>query len=133
MCVVRLLAEISTVGAARHVQRCRIQYGRKGLRNFSLLWISFGLANNIILSDYVYTVLVIPLMKILGSKRLDLVLEVHCSVLRKSSTIPDSHSSPSFGLATYNHGVPYHEAKYTAVHMQPQRCGGTDEATTRVD
>ena len=32
----------------------------------------------------------IPLMKILGSKRLDLVLEVHCSALRKSSTISDS-------------------------------------------
>ena len=32
-------------------------------------------------------------MKILGSKRLYLVLEVHCSVLCKSSTISDSQNS----------------------------------------
>ena len=33
---------------------------------------------------------------------------------------------------TYNHGVPYHRVKYTAVKRQPSRCHGTDKATARV-
>ena len=34
---------------------------------------------------------------------------------------------------TYNHVVPYHGVKYTAVQRQPLRCRGTNKAKARVD
>ena len=71
------------------------------------------------------------LMKIFGSKRLDLVLEVHCSVLHKSSTIVIHrrsnepiydqvlHSLPTCSLCTNSSSSQYWSRPH---HMVWSRC-----------